>query len=306
MPKKGRQSTRMTPGFTGPFKGDPQPGTLFDKRALDRLPGNIEATRNRPGPRGYSPARLAAVRNNFLAKVEVGVNMNETAHLYGPSHYDPNAKPGGPIANRARSRMLDTLARSTIPTDEARDPLAGLHHIRTYAKAPHDAPTATGEYMSQGTRVRPGQPHLRPIHLPDVPLTDEATIAFYPNRHDDYGRPVGSYAAARGKDPSAEQTFLHELGHHDSSLAATESSRYETPSQRAMEEGRADRFAVQHFRPDPRNKEPYDPRDNTYLGRGNAGFGGHYAWYEHALPANMRPVPKPRNLGRQFDQQKLF
>jgi hypothetical protein len=317
----------MTPGFSGPFKGDPQPGTLFDKRALDQLPGNINLTRQRPGPRGYSPARLAEIRANFHAKVEVGTDMNETAHYFGPSHYDPHADPGGPIANRARSRMLDTLARSTIPTNEyedvpakprpagrrgssvekpTSDPLVGLKSIRTYSRPPHNAPAAAAEYMSHGTQMRPGQPHLRPSHLPDVEPTKGPTIGIYPNNYDDYGRPVGSNAALKGRDPQAEQTFLHEVGHHDSYVDASESSLYETPAQQAAEEGRADRFAVQHFRPDPRNKEPYDPRQHTYLGRGMAGFGGHYAWYEQALPKDMRPAPpKQRNLGVQFEQPEL-
>lgn len=296
----------MTPGFTGPFKGQAQQGTLFDKRALDYLPGNMNLTRKRPGPRGYSPERLAEVRNNFLPKVEVSTNMNETGHIYGPSHYDPQADPGGPIANRARSRMLDTLARSTIPTDERRDPLAGLAHIRTYAKAPHDAPDARGEYMSQGTRMRPGQPNLRAHHLPDVAVTRDETIGLYPNHYDQSGRPVGSYAAARGKDPEAEQTFLHEIGHHDSYIEATTSSRYETRAQQAEEEARADRFAVKHFRPDPRNKEPYDPREHTYMGRQNLGrFGEYKDWYRQTLPRDMRP-PQRRNLGPQFEQQGLF
>lgn len=295
----------MTPGFTGPYKGQPQPGTLFDKRALDQLPGNIEATRNRPGPRGYSPARLADVRNNFLAKVEVGVNMNETGHLYGPSHYDPHADPGGPIANRARSRMLDTLARSTIPTDEMNDPLAGLHHVRVYSKPPFGVP-ARGEYMSSGTRVRT-EPVLKPEWRGQREPTREATIGLYNAETDSYGLPMGSTGAAKGRDPQAEQTFLHEVGHHDSYIAATESSRYETKAQQAEEEARADRFAVKHFRSDPRNKEPYDPREHTYMGRQLLSrFEGYQDWYRQKLPAEMRPPAKtPRNLGRQFEQPEL-
>lgn len=327
----------MTPGFTGPYKGQPQPGTLFDKRALDQLPGNMNLTRQRPGPRGYSPERLAAVRDNFHAKVEVGVDMNETAHYFGPSHYDPNADPGGPIANRARSRMLDTLARSTIPTNEyddtpakpraagrrgstvvkpptSSDPLVGLEHVRTYSRPPHNAPAAAAEYMAHGTQMRPGQPHLRPIHVPDVAPTKGSTIGIYPNNHDDYGRAVGSYAANKGRDPVAEQTFLHELGHHDSYVAGSDSSLYETKAQQAAEEARADRFAVHYYRPDPRNLKSqgphdeapaHDPRENTYMGRGNLGRFGPYAdKYRQGLPASMRPAPK-RNLGVQFEQPEM-
>ncbi|HET7110232.1 MAG TPA: hypothetical protein VFI41_05130 [Gemmatimonadales bacterium] len=321
----------MTPGFTGPFKGQPQPGTLFDKRALDQLPGNMNLTRQRPGPRGYSPERLAAVRDNFKAHVEVSTNMNEAGHLYGPSHYDRNADPGGDIANRARSRMLDTLARSTIPTNEydekadyaprvasrrgapkpekyTSDPLVGLEHIRTYPKSPHDALTVAGEYMSHGDQVRPGQPSLRPMDMPDVPKTRKATIGLYPTARDDWGHALGTQAAVKGDDPRAEQTFLHELGHHDSYVEASESSRYETKAQQAAEEGRADRFAVQHFRQDPRSKEKgYDPRENTYMARGMHGFSGHSAYYEKALPAEMHPPVKtnPNLRTEQFEQPEL-
>lgn len=329
MPKKGRQASRMVPGFTGPFKGAPQPGTLFDKRALDQLPGNMNLTRQRPGPRGYSPERLAAVRDNFKAHVEVSTNMNEAGHLYGPSHFDPHADPGGHIANRARSRMLDTLARSTIPTNEfdekrafapraarragspkpepyTSDPLVGLESVRVYPHSPHDALQVTGEYMSGGSRTRPGQPALRPTHLPDVPATRGHTIGLYPNHWDEHGRPAGSAEALWGDDPRAEQTFLHELGHHDSYADASESSRYETHAQRAAEEGRADRFAVQHFRQDPRSREKgYDPRENTYMARGMHGFSGHSSWYESALPASMHPPKPQRNHGPQFEQPEL-
>lgn len=337
MPTKGRKTTRMTPGFTGPFKGDPQPGTLFDVRALDQLPGNVNLTRQRPGPRGYSPERLAAVRDNFHAKVEVGVDMNETAHYFGPSHYDPHADPGGPIADRARSRMLDTLARSTIPTNEYddtprpkaagrrgsraekpptdSDPLVGLENIRTYSRAPHNAPNAAAEYMAHGTQMRPGQPHLRPVYTGDVAPTKGSTIGFYPNKFDDHGRAVGSHAANKGRDPAAEQTFLHELGHHDSYVAATDSSLYETQGQQATEEARADRFAVHYYRPDPRNLKSqgqfdeapaHDPRQNTYMGRSNLGRFGQYAsHYRQTLPASMHPVEPKRNLSPQFEQPEL-
>jgi hypothetical protein len=117
---------------------------------------------------------------------------------------------------------------------------------------------------------------------------------------------VGTATALKGKDENAEQTLLHEIGHHDSSIAGNESSAYDTPRHQAAEEAHADRFAVTHFRRDPRNKGEYDPRQHTYMGRGQQDFGeGSWRTYENALPASMHP-PAKRNLsGQQFDQPEL-
>lgn len=295
MPKKGRKSTRMTPGFTGPFKGEPQPGTLFDKRALDQLPGNIEATRNRPGPRGYSPARLGEVRRSFdtawprgndLTPVTVtgAGRANETAHQFGPSSYDPD----NPRFGRARSRILDTLSRSTINvSDEMEDPLAGLGQIRYERHMPNVA----GQYKAVGNYGEPDATGFRRDLGP--------TVLLYGDEH------RGSHAALWGKDERAEQTLLHEIGHHDSRLRMTEHSEYETKRQQAQEEAYADRFAVTHFRRDPRNKGPYDPRENTYMGRGGLSrFEGAQDEYRRALPKSMYPANRNVN-GRQFYQPEL-
>lgn len=316
MPKKGRKATRMTPGFTGPFKGDPQPGTLFDVRALDQLPGNVAATRERPGPRGYSPARLAEIRQSFdtanvsgggktevIKPIDVALapgfagRMNETGHQYGPSSWDPD----NPRMGRARSRILDTLSRSTIPVgDEMTDSLAGLGRIETRRQGERYAHLA-GMYKAHGNYDQPDEEGFRRHIGP--------TITMF--AHDN----AGTAAALHGKDEGAEQTLLHEIGHHDSYTTGHESSAYSTPHEMATEEARADKFAVTHFRRDPRNKGEYDPREHTYMARGqhrqwDAGFEGHYGApgvYEQRLPASMHPPSQiNRNLRQeQFEQPEL-
>jgi hypothetical protein len=292
----------MTPGFTGPFKGDPQQGTLFDKRALDYLPGNTNLTRKRPGPRGYSPERLAEVRGAFetanasgpnsgpmFKPVEVGGpaaptnRLNETAHQFGPSSYNPE----NPHYGRARSRIVDTLSRSTINvSDELENPLAGLGRIET--RPAGYGSTFAGTYQSHGGYDQPDEKGFRRAQGPTVTLYSHG----------------GSQKALWGQDEEAEQTLLHEIGHHESYTAGSESSAYETNKQQAVEEARADTFAVKHFRRDPRNKGEYDPRQHTYMARGQHDFGGNKAFYERTMPASMQP-PVKRNLGPQFHQPEL-
>lgn len=298
MPKKGRQATRMTPGFTGPFKGDPQPGTLFDVRALDQLPGNTNLTRQRPGPRGYSPARLAEMREAFDTAHVTGSSANETtrpviiggqgranetAHQFGPSSWHPD----DPHFGRAKSRILDTMSRSTINVkDEMENPLQGLGQIR-YERS---MPGVAGQYRAHDNYGPPDETGTRKGLGPTVVL---------------YGHDLaGSSAAAMGRDEKAEQTLLHEVGHHDSYIAGNESASYDTPSKMAREEAHADKFAVTHFRRDPRNTGAYDPREHTYMARGDTHFEGHGQEYEAALPASMHP-PAARNLGPQFHQPEL-
>lgn len=109
-----------------------------------------------------------------------------------------------------------------------------------------------------------------------------------------------------GRDEAAEQTLLHELGHHESWLQGTEHSSYETGGQQAREEAFADKFAVTHFRRDPRNQGPYDPREHTYMARGSAAHFGQYAGaYWRAFPKDMYPPEKNHNVGQQFHQPEL-
>lgn len=219
---------------------------------------------------------------------------NETAHQYGPSSYHPD----DPHFGQARSRILDTLSRSTIPVgDEMTDALVGLGQIR-YER---HHPGVAGQYKAHGNYEEKADEHGWKKDL-------GATILLYGHEN------MGTHAAAAGKDEQAEQTLLHELGHHDSYTTGNESSSYSTPKEMATEEARADKFAVTHFRRDPRNKGEYDPREHTYMARGqhrqwDAGFEGHYGApgvYEQRLPASMHPPSLNRNLRReQFEQPEL-
>lgn len=300
MPKKDRQSDRLTPGFTGPYKGEPQQGTLFDARAVRNLPGNQPAEQKRIGPRGYSRERSQQFQevvprvfneNSLPMSGRIGVGSKETAqeeyygtqgasyskeeggtvrhphvtpdtHVFGPADViHANAYTGrrgrlgdvdtewraGEIneksMRRPQSKMIDALARSTIKPEH----LDNLEGIRL---ADQDEIDASGIYYKHSTRIALGADR----------------------------RPKGVENQQTGVvDADHEQTLFHEIGHHVSYQERTEHSAYREPWQQGAEEAYADRFALTHWRLDPRQKKswegPIDPREHTYYGRNNRGYG---------------------------------
>lgn len=273
MPKKDRQALRTTPGFTGPFKGDPQPGTLFDKRTVEKSGDEI-------GPRGYSlnrsrqfqkvidtppPPRVQGISTGSfedtrkrraaaalnIPSVRVGASDFANPPDVGSGPYAPTAKSdwdrgATPQMGRAKSKMIDTLARSTVPPEH----MENLDSITVEGKRPGIA----GTYSGQG------------IVLNQTEGMEDEESANYATRSqvsDKQGQ-----GQQRGPiDVNNEITLLHEIGHHASFQAAGGKRPYHSDDERAAEEGRADRYATLHFRQDPRNpswQHRTDPREHTY------------------------------------------
>lgn len=319
MPRKpNRKATRMTPGFNAPPSerkksrqprivdefgetgwGRPptvQQGTLFDVRAVDQLPGNIEATRQRVGPRGYSRARLDEVRqgmgaagvqlrvprqtqNNWIKTEpdEHRAAVQSDTHIYGPSWKTQAAD----FAKPGMARLEQTLARSTVPAED----LKGMRNIHLDI---HNNEWA-GLYPGEGTIRLAGK-----------------------NQGESY---YGAMTAP--VQHGQEQTLLHELGHHVSATAGTEHSEYATQQQRGQEEAYADKYALQHFRKDPRlNKEhggeEYDPREHTYMARdqhegGRLGYGNYHLSPVLQPRQHRQPEEAPqRDVGEQMMAQPML
>lgn len=286
MPKKDRQASRQTPGFTGPYKGAPQQGTLFDKRAVDQLPGNQATTADRIGPRGYSLNRSRQF-NDVIGRPGFGKRSDQVTLHTKYRHAEPGEStamglPGSrhntvpavgedehPYQNaavgnrRGRSKLVDTLARSTIPVEH----LKGLGSIDVQPE---------GEYS--GTYHRSiGEGFPAHINL-NVTHTSER------GEPPDYRLKQSAQWTPSHPDP--EITLLHEIGHHVSNQSNAEHSithhlatrdpehhsEYRTTKQRAAEEGFADNYAMTHWKRDPRQQTwqgHFDPRGHTYKERGN-------------------------------------
>lgn len=306
MPKKGRQATRMTPGFTGPYKGAPQQGTLFDVRAA------LPKTGEEIGPRGYSLNRSRQFQQVFQGKKgepawpgaktwtgseppsthlfvkhvqdeEAGGTrpaVGPSEHPYGPSHAGPIRQTLG----RAKSKLIDVLARSTASPEH----LKGLTEI---SMQPED-PTKAGHY--QGRHQRSAVNRIALNVTEDSPEKDS-----YPEREDiPFSHPSRvKRPEQRGPvDPHSELTLLHELGHHVSAQAETPHSEYHTPEQKGSEEGFADAYATTHYREDTRTarwRGRTDPREHTYLAAG-----GPRDWQKFSVsePSSYREALGPQNV----------
>lgn len=276
MPKKDRQATRMTPGFTGPMKGEPQQGTLFDKRALDRLPGNQAQTDQRIGPRGYSVERSRQFQG--LLTENYGTGLTKVGVGYRKAHNDeerqrpdysemhdtvpampPESHPFSPTLSdmrygrnmrRAKSKVIDTLARSSIEPEH----LQGLPEISMKGRDSRFA----GTYHSG--------PNFEHISLNQT----QEGIGGTPDRTK---QPEQRGATSHDN----EITLVHEIGHKVSHQNETWHSRYSDETEKAAEEGFADNFAMTHWRADPRHQGwegDFEPRQHTY-----GGIGHHYASY---------------------------
>ena len=256
-PKKNRQATRTTPGFTGPFKGSPQQGTLFDKRTIAKSGDEI-------GPRGYSLNRSRQFNDVIQQRVgftkqpdqvsfgvkheDGGPAVDPDQHPFGPSHHGEGFSGLAKSMGRGRSKLIDTLARSTVSPEH----LEGLHAI--HVVHPKD-PDVAGTYS-------PGE-NYRNIKLHTTNDSEE-----YPDR---YPEEVKQPQQRGPEDPGSEMTLLHEIGHHVSAAQGTEHSQYRALTDRGREEGFADEYMLTHFRQDKRSakwKGNIDPREHTYAARG--------------------------------------
>lgn len=135
-------------------------------------------------------------------------------------------------------RLHAAVARSTAPLAS----LAGKKPLQVHVGAPQmmvqggTVGYELGRYHKAGILGRPARIHL--------------------NVHPDH-------------DPEeVEMTFMHELGHHASTLAGTGGSIVSrwNPRTRGAEEARADDFAHGHHQRDPQIREPDRRAEHSYEG----------------------------------------
>lgn len=205
-------------------------------------------------PRGYTPERMHDVDQSLGS---VGVSP-DSDHPWIPKNADVVGR-----RTAARHKVVDTLARSTTPTEELR---AGQVVDRTPRwngttreptkilppsvrfEGPSSSAGSYGTYMSGGTRSEP-----------------ERTAAPTVNNH-----PGASY------DP--DYVLMHEFGHHRSQVEGTKHSDQGStwahtvkgevkPSVRAKEEAFADRSAAERL-VRPRGDLRPTTRSQDYAGSG--------------------------------------
>jgi hypothetical protein len=298
MPKKGRQATRTTPGFTGPFKGHAQQGTLFDVRTLPKTGEEI-------GPRGYSVNRsrqfqdiigksegvrhAVGVQEQSVGPEEVKQGVSEESGI-GPS-VKPEQHPFGPsslgeIHNRPVS--MGEWSRKEAqhpgyfdPIEERRKSMKRGQSklIDTLARS-----TVNPEHLKNlgMISVEPPHPERAGVYFGgergriNVHVTEESPEAdSYSERPDiPFSHPERvKRPEQRGPvDPHSELTLLHEIGHHASAQRQTWHSKYKTHAERGREEGFADAYMMSRYREDPRTtrwRGATDPREHSYLARGH-------------------------------------
>jgi hypothetical protein len=195
---------------------------------------------------------------------------------------------------RARSKLIDTLARSTVEPEH----LKGLGDIWMHPKSEEFA----------GTYHRPegagGSGRIK-LH---VTGTSHESMGGGPWTEEDAPPHVKQPQQRGPVDPDAEMTLLHEIGHHVSLVhEGTRHSDYRTPSQQGREEGFADAYMMAHYREDPRNtrwRGRTDPRSHSYLARGQTveKFGTSGAIdYASQLGMENRP-PKSPYMGERLEE----
>lgn len=157
---------------------------------------------NRNYHRGYGPERQAEAREH----VEVGYQ-----------NWMRNSK--GANTGEQRARLMDTIARSTVPSEDLRaesEGRMGPMRVKYHTGMFLNHIQAHGIYQAKGGTTDQGQPAIT-LH----PGAEETTTA------------------------------IHELGHHVSNARKTEHSQnYKTdqPAMRGQEEAFADNYAQEHFR----------------------------------------------------------
>jgi hypothetical protein len=162
--------------------------------------------------RGYTPERMAAVKRT-LGVDEPGAGEHTFS---GPA---------------GRAKMLEAVARSSAPMEALQKKGVELRvGVRPVSSGAEDRGQA-GSYHRPGLFGRPAKVNLqsRTPTLAGSFLTPKPQV----QREDD------------------EMTLMHELGHHASRMAGTQS--YSTAKRRGAEEARADDFAHQYHQRDPRD-----------------------------------------------------
>lgn len=158
---------------------------------------------NRNYHRGYGPDRQAEAREH--------VNVGYQEWL--------RSSTGGANTGAQRARLMDTVARSTVPSEDLRaesEGRMGPMRVKYHTGMHLSHINAAGVYKAKGGSVDQGQP----------------SITLEPGQEN-------------------TTTAIHELGHHISNSRLTEHSQnYKTnqPKMRGQEEAFADNYAQEHWR----------------------------------------------------------
>ena len=229
------------------------------------LPGfNIKPTAEHRYPRGYTPERLAEVTEalggrrtpgsrtdpvpnesgrGMHAEHREGVESRNTRDIHYRNvsiqqgtgtgafsgNFDPNKRGGFGGRNEGEAKIVETVARSTVPTERLAD-------VNVTVEKPDESKDYGGLYKA-------GRREASVVAAPGTTPT----------------APLGAKQMAQMRDTRQhhEQVLMHELGHHESaSLGLPHSGKeYErSAAAHGQEEAYADDFAVEHYRPDPRDE----------------------------------------------------
>jgi hypothetical protein len=194
-------------------------GTLFS--------GGTKYSSDARFPRGYTPERREEVAGRIVApsghpRDEGGVRTGTRSLNYKDVTYGYKGSTLNPPEHVSREpirRVVDTVARSTVPASDLEDKSGGQLTVRTGIQF---APT---EGDSLGTA---GQYHAFVRH-PEVHL---------------------------GPGFEDKPTVIHEIGHHVSHQQGTDHSEYYNAREQGQEEAFADNYADTHYRDRKGRPEP--------------------------------------------------
>jgi len=212
-------------------------------------------------PRGYSPERMAAVKEH--GPVITGGDQPYSHTLTGSTLDSPYNAPHG------RRLVQEAIARSSMDVTKLKD-LSGIH-LHSGMQYVTGTPSVMGDY----------EPANRQINM--YPLKGDLSVK------GPKGGVVTSITGGRGKPTSLKRALprfdaglMHEIGHHVdfTTRFPVGSSREMTPERTTRylksrtgvgkTEGAADRFMLQHFQNDPRNQR----RTGFNIQRQTYGFRG--------------------------------
>jgi hypothetical protein len=250
-----------------------QQPALFDQRQIKPKP-EIRY------PRGYTPGRMKDVRQATAGLVTIpGIRTNQQQFGVGPSM---GTSVDHPFYHPHGERMIqEAVARSTMPTEH----LEGIKGVQLMPqrKLGHESMAGTWGLYTPGSRMvrmfptpaaspkrgpDAGKRMIEPIGRGVTPQEiRRAQIGVAPPK---YPKEMYEEKGSRGQRQAAEMTLIHELGHHVSIQSTQGWSGKGTMMHNPLEEARADRYMMWHWRPHPadvRAGEQQDVEQHTYIER---------------------------------------
>lgn len=229
------------PDLSGPQFFDPKP--YFTKGGQGKLFRDPKPTTEHRYPRGYTPERHQEVRES-LSRPSI------QHQLMGDEPNERVSKLSGPPD--LQRHFIDTVARSTVPVAAVGEQ---LNKVNLYRRAKSQKSIGTGGTTGSRIRVQRGQ--LGIGHTEVVPGSTVMKV-YHGTTMGEQTNPHVSHSEIMSG------VIVHELGHvHEAAQSPASFLR----GAKGHLEHYADRFAVQHFRPDPREHKKgkaLDPELQTY------------------------------------------